>query len=272
MQWSLNKDHQHHKWQQQKSWISYQDCQGAQDKQLMQYLLTPRWKWKMRRRCWKFQNRNVQTFGFVYHDTNGLNHGPVWKIQSFLLNGICAVILWQDCYGKGNLRKFYWNTVGRRFPNWEYLFVHREKGLLLPVYVDDIKLGKDIVDNYKNMFESGISAGAVEKLPTEPSGKPDANTISSWSYDMEGHAKKCVERYCEVGNKTTQQLHKVATPCLDDHHFKEEEIGSVGELSTVSSQIEMLVFGSYWWTWCFNGPWTNLLVRSQNGLKFLTNV
>ena len=27
------------------------------------------------------QNRSVQTFGFVYHDTNGLNHGPVWKTQ-----------------------------------------------------------------------------------------------------------------------------------------------------------------------------------------------
>ena len=32
----------------------------------------------------QIQNRNVQTFGFVYHDTNGLNHGPVWKTQSFL--------------------------------------------------------------------------------------------------------------------------------------------------------------------------------------------
>ena len=27
---------------------------------------------------------NAQTFGFVYHDTNGQNHGPVWKTQSFL--------------------------------------------------------------------------------------------------------------------------------------------------------------------------------------------
>ena len=35
-------------------------------------------------------------------------------------------------------------------------------------------------------------------------GKPDAVTISSWSYDMEGHAKKCVERYCALSNKTTQ--------------------------------------------------------------------
>ena len=34
-------------------------------------------------------------------------HGPVWKTQSFLLNEICMVILWQDYYGKGNLRKSY---------------------------------------------------------------------------------------------------------------------------------------------------------------------
>ena len=52
----------------------------------------------------KIQNQSVQTFGFVYHDTNGQNHGPVWKTQSFLLKGICTVILWQDYYGKGNLR------------------------------------------------------------------------------------------------------------------------------------------------------------------------
>ena len=49
--------------------------------------------------------------------------------------------------------------------------------------------------------------------------------------------RKCVERYCELANKTTQQLYKVATPCIDDHQFKEEEMGSVGELSTVCSHI-----------------------------------
>ena len=37
--------------------------------------------------------------------------------------------------------------------------------------------------------------------------------------------------------KTTQQLYKVSTPCIDDHHFKEEEMKSVGELSKVCSQI-----------------------------------
>ena len=98
----------------------------------------------------------------------------------------------------------------------------------------ECQISMDSVDNYRNMFESRISAGATEKLPC--SGKVDAN-ISSWSYDMEGHAKKCVERHCELANKTTQQLYKVSAPCIDDHHFKEVEIGSVGELSKVCSQI-----------------------------------
>ena len=91
---------------------------------------------------------------------------------------------------------------------------------------------KDTVDNYRTMFESRISAGGVEKLPF-----PQNLRISSWSYDMAGHAKKCVERYYELANKTTQQLFKVSTPCIDDHHIKEEEMKSVGELSHVCSQI-----------------------------------
>ena len=91
---------------------------------------------------------------------------------------------------------------------------------------------KDIVDNYRTINESRISAGATEELPCS-----ENLSISSWSYDMEGHAKKCVERYCELANKTTQQLYKVSTPCIDDHHFKEEELKSVGELSKVCSRI-----------------------------------
>ena len=72
-------------------------------------------KSKMLTNYWKFTNRSVQTFGFVYHDTNGLNHGPVWKTQLFLLSEICTVILWQDYCGKGNLRRSYWNMAGRNF-------------------------------------------------------------------------------------------------------------------------------------------------------------
>ena len=107
-------------------------------------------------------------------------------------------------------------------PTWKFLM--KDVDLEAPTsFLDHVYLGctqrecetsKDIVDNYKHMFESRISAGAVEELPeTRASGKLDANTISSWCYDIEGHAKTCVERYCELANKTTQQWYKVATPC-----------------------------------------------------------
>ena len=191
---------------------------------------------------WLFQNRNVQTFGFVYHNTNNQNHGPIWKTQSFLLSGICTVILWQDFCGKGNLRTSYWNMAGRKFQIWNVSLYIVKKGLFLSVYVEAMKLAgkkqnfdpmwnvlnkevdlgeptsfldhvylgctqrqcelsKNTVDNYRTMFESRISTGGVEKLPF-----PQNLRISSWSYDMAGHAKKCVERYCELANKTTQQL------------------------------------------------------------------
>ena len=42
-------------------------------------------------------------------------HCPVWTSQSFVSKEICTVTLWQDFCGKGNLRKFYWNTVGKKF-------------------------------------------------------------------------------------------------------------------------------------------------------------
>ena len=102
--------------------------------------------------------------------------------------------------------------------------MHREEGLFFSVNVDDIKLAgkkqninpmckvlnkdfdlgeptsfldhvylgciqrqceisKEIVENYRTMFESRISAERTEKLPYTENFR-----ISSWSYDMEGHA------------------------------------------------------------------------------------
>ena len=106
-----------------------------------------------------------------------------------------VVPLERNLYGHG------WEKI----PYWECLFVHREKGLFLSVYVDDIKqagkkqnldplrkvlnkevdlgeptsfldhenlgctqrqceISKEIVDNYRTMFESRLSV-RVEKLP-----------------------------------------------------------------------------------------------------------
>ena len=134
-------------------------------------------------------------------------------------------------------------TVGKKQnldPMWKVL--NKEGDLGEPtLFLDHVYLGctqrqceisKNTVDNYRTMFESRVSAGRSEKLSY-----PQNLRISTWSYDMAGHAKKCVERYCELANKTTQQLYKVSTQCIDDHHFKEEELKSVGESSKVCSQI-----------------------------------
>ena len=195
---------------------------------------------------------------------------PVVPLERNLYGHPLAGILWERQFEK-ILLQHGWEKVS----NCECLFVHREKGLFLSVHVDDIKLAgkkynidpmwkvlnkevelgeptsfldhvylgctqrqceisKDIVDNCRKMIESRISAEGIDKLLY--SEKSEAH-ISSWSCDMEGHAKKCVERCCELANKTTQQLHKVATPCFDDNQFKGEEMGSVGELSKVCAQI-----------------------------------
>ena len=156
---------------------------------------------------------------------------PVVPLERNLYGHPLAGLSWERQFEK-ILLQHGWEKVSK----WKCLFVHRQKRLFLSVYVDDIKLAgkkqniyprwkvlnkevdlgeptsfvdhvylgctpgqceisKDIVDNYRAMFESRISAGG------------------------------------------TEQLYEVSTPCIDDHHFKEEEMKSVGELSHVCSQI-----------------------------------
>ena len=100
---------------------------------------------------------------------------------------------------------------------------------------EECKPNEKIFGQYNKMFESRISAGATEKLLGWD--KPRAKT-SAWSYDMEGHARKCVERQCElVKKKKTEQLCKVSCPCLDDHQIQKEELENKCELSEVCSHI-----------------------------------
>ena len=82
----------------------------------------------------------------------------------------------------------------------------------------------------------------MEKFPeAKATGKPDAETISSWSYDMEGHVKKCVEGYCELANVTTQQT-KSQRHAWDDQSILRRNV------SLLTKCYEMSVFGSYWET------------------------
>ena len=46
---------------------------------------------------------------------------------------ICVVIFWQDCFVEGNSRKFFLEHGWEKVPNWECLFVHRERTILIRV-------------------------------------------------------------------------------------------------------------------------------------------
>ena len=65
--------------------------------------------------------------------------------------------------------------------------------------------------------------------------------------------KKCVERYCDLANKTTEHLYKIAIPGLDDHQVKKkEELASVGELSDVLKCLYLARIGRRDILWSLN--------------------
>ena len=127
---------------------------------------------------------------------------PVVPLERNLCGHLVAGPFWER-----QIEKIFLQHGWENFSNWECLFVHREKGLFLSVFVDNIKLAgkkrnidpmwkvfnkevdlgiptsfldhvylectqrqcdisKDIVDNYKAMFESRISVGGTERIHT----------------------------------------------------------------------------------------------------------
>ena len=108
MQFSLNKDVQHTKWQQLRSWTSSPDCLVAMDKQQTQYELIPNG------RCSQIiANSNIQVSRHLDSSTTtqmakimvqyGRPSRSSWKE---------SVRSWRDSSGKGNLRKSCWNMAG----------------------------------------------------------------------------------------------------------------------------------------------------------------
>ena len=61
---------------------------------------------------------------------------PVVPFGRNLYGHPLAGLLWERQLEKIRL-KYGWEKIS----NWEWFFVHREKGLFLSVYVDDIKIG-----------------------------------------------------------------------------------------------------------------------------------
>ena len=223
----------------------------VRSKPQMPYLLIPRSKWRMHHLCWRYPKSEcpdiwIRLPKHIWPKWWSSLEDPVVPLERNLYSHPLPVLLWERQFEKV-LLKNGWEKV----PKWEcYLYtrkhficvcgwhknwLERNKTLVQhEILMKDVDLGeptsffdhvylgctqrecqtsKDIVHNYRSMFESRIPAGVMEKWPeTKATVKPDAGTISSWSYDMEGHANKCVERNYEQAkkrrnNKTKSRRH-----------------------------------------------------------------
>ena len=165
---------------------------------------------------------------------------PVCPLERNLYGHLLAGLVWERQFEK-ILLQHGWEKV----PNWECLFVHREKGSFLSVYVDDIKLAgkkqnidpmwkllnkevnlgeptsfldhvylgctqrqcevsQNIVDNYRAILNLEFPRGELNYYHTRK-----IFVFLRGPTIWKVYSKKCVERYCELANKTTQQLYSI---------------------------------------------------------------
>ena len=122
---------------------------------------------------------------------------PVSPLERNLYGHPLAGLLWERQLEK-ILLKYGWEKVS----NWECLFVHREKGLFLSVYVVDIKLAgkKHNIDPMWKVLNKEVDLG-------EPSSFLDHVFLG------------CTQRQCE----TSKDIVDNCRPCLS-HEFPRGEL------------------------------------------------
>ena len=87
---------------------------------------------------------------------------PVVLLERKLYGHLLAGLLWERQFEK-ILLKYVWEKVS----NWECFFVHREKGLFLSVYVDDVKLAgkKQNIDPIWKVLNKEVVLGRTNIFP-----------------------------------------------------------------------------------------------------------
>ena len=58
---------------------------------------------------------SIYIYGYVFHTTNGQNHGQASKTQWFLLNETCMDTHLLATWEKHDSRKFCWNLDGKKY-------------------------------------------------------------------------------------------------------------------------------------------------------------
>ena len=143
---------------------------------------------------------------------------------------ICTATRGQDECGKAHWKNYYSKIIGKKLGMLIFPF---GSTLFLSVFVDDIKmvgrrkLSSDGRRSNLMIHPAGRSdiqdaifrAATVDEETIRKKNRNGSNNsqvtgfkkVSSWSYDMNGHAERCVERHCEF------HLKQAWTPCIEGH-------------------------------------------------------
>ena len=140
MQYSLNKDLQHLKCQQLKSWIFISRLPGCDGQEADAVSACTQVKMEDAHKLLKIPQSECPDIWtrlprHQWSKSWSSMEDPVVLVERNLHGHPLARLLWEWQFEK-ILLQHGWEKI----PNWECLFVHREKGLFLSVYVDDIKL------------------------------------------------------------------------------------------------------------------------------------
>ena len=167
---------------------------------------------------------------------------PVVPFERNLYGHPLAGLLWERQFEK-ILLKHGWEKI----PNWECLFVHREKGLFLSVYVDDIKLAgkKQNLDPMWKVLNKVVDLG-------EPTSFLDHVYLG------------CTQRQCQTSKDT-----------VDNYRTMFESRISAGgvEKITIPSKSSYFLHGLMTWLVMQRNVWNDIVSwrtrRLSNSIKYL---
>ena len=163
---------------------------------------------------------------------------PVVLLERNLYGHPLAGLLWERQVEK-ILLKHGWEKI----PNWECLFVHREKGFFLSVYVDDIKLDgkKQNLDPMWKLLNKEVGLG-------EPTSFLDHVYLG------------CTQRQCEISKD-------IVEPCLNREFLR-------GDWRNYHSlKIFVFLHGLMTWLVMQRSVWNDIVSwrtrRLNNSTKYL---
>ena len=166
---------------------------------------------------------------------------PVVPLGRNLYGHPLARLLWERQFEK-ILLKYSWEKVS----NWECLFMHREKGIFLSVYVDDIKLTrkKQNIDPMWKLLNKEVDLGEPTSL-------------------LEDVYLGCAERQCEISKDH-----------VDKYRTMFESRISSGEMKNFHSfEIFVFLHGIVIWWVMQRSVWNDIVSwrtrRLSNSTKYL---